>query len=103
MKEKLVEYINLRIQQEGELEQYKKLLGESLSIYDVLYETNEYIEKSLGITGDMADYIDDYAVTKAVHGWVPSPDSYDYWYKEVRSVEDLAEYLIFYKAKEAAA
>lgn len=99
-KERLVEYINFRIEQEKQLKPYEDLLGEDLPIYRMIYDANAIAEKLMGINEDMNWYINEYAITKARYGYVPSPDGYEYWNKDVRSVEDLAEYLEFLKVME---
>lgn len=64
-KEMIREYIMLLQKNNKEVEPYYKLLGDSLTIYDTLYNTERYIAKLLHISteGEYSDFefIYDYA------------------------------------------
>ena len=66
MKEKLIDYFNLLLQNRREEDPYYQLLGDSLSIYETIWNTEMFIGKLLGIPEEWIETVMEYSYSGSV-------------------------------------
>lgn len=91
MKEQIVNYLNLLIQNEKQKDAYYQLLGD-ISLLDTLYKTEEYIGKLLNIPEVMMEYV---VFDFAIDGYV-----YDIDNNKLTTPEEVADLIISYMEEE---
>lgn len=91
MKEQIVNYLNLLIQNEKEMKPYYQILGD-FSLLDTLYRTEAYIGKLLNIPEEMMEYV---VFDFTFDGYV-----YDINNNKLTTPEEVADLIISYMEEE---
>lgn len=93
IKENLKDYILMVIQNQKIQEPYYSLLGDSVPLYDAIWNTEELMAKQLGIPEDIQSYF----VREFVY-WFTHQESifaiYDEFGNQITTIDELVDYIV---------
>ncbi len=88
-KEIIREYVGLLMQNASVIRQYQSLIGDDLPIYDVIYNTEQFAAKALGIPEDEIDTIYEIVLTWVYNTFPVFDENED----EIKDINELINYI----------